>query len=65
MGYSGVREQLKNALELCDLIGILASQVGLEPTTLRLTARNPLFTQLLRIALCHPFSAAYEDLGLA
>jgi hypothetical protein len=43
----------------------LAPQVGLEPTTLRLTARISQFLALLRIALYYTFSGVYSDCDLA
>ena len=49
------------ASHLIDFIGFLAPQVGLEPTTLRLTARNLLFSALLTVALCCLVSAPCAD----
>ena len=39
----------------------LAPQVGLEPTTLRLTARNMPHSALFIIALCYAFSVDCKD----
>ena len=38
------------------MLDLLAPQVGLEPTTLRLTVENSAHSALPRIALCSPFS---------
>jgi hypothetical protein len=45
----------------CKSLKRLAPQVGLEPTTLRLTARNVLCSAWLRIALCCSVSAACRE----
>ena len=52
------------ASHLADFIGFLAPQVGLEPTTLRLTARILLFSALLMTALYCLNSMACENFVL-
>ena len=42
------------------MIDLLAPEVGLEPTTLRLTARISQLSSLLRITLYCAFSADYR-----
>ena len=48
------------ALSCSKLLVLLAPQVGLEPTTLRLTARHLQFSALLMITLYRSFYYVYE-----
>ena len=44
------------------MLDLMAPQVGLEPTTLRLTAKTPFFSGLLRFVRCCLLLMAYREL---
>jgi hypothetical protein len=52
------------AAYIVDFIGVLAPQVGLEPTTLRLTVEDLPFSALLIIVIFYILSARYDDCDL-